>query len=353
MPALPKPIPKIDYPAHLDLMWSKHKKARQPNAPTVVSLFSGCGGSSLGYSMAGYCERLAVEWNDPAVAVFKENFPDVPVWHGDIKKLSVNECMDLARLSGPGELDLLDGSPPCQGFSLSGNRNISDSRNYLFKEYLRLLSGLKPKAIVIENVPGLVFGKMRIVFAEIMRELRNCGYIAAARVVNAMYFHVPQSRRRLFIIGADASKYDSISHMQAESQPISVLDGLKGVEDDGFPLSPILSNIASSLKFGEGGEAVAGRSHWFNTKRLNPMLPCSPLLAGGGSCEVLHWSEQRKLGSCECAAIASFPREFKWLGQPRTPLKLMGNCVPPLMAEAIGRHVRRTLLDGREGVGGI
>jgi len=79
----------------------------------MISLFAGCGGSSLGYSMAGYRELLAVEWDDHAVETFGLNFPDVPVWHGDIADLSVEKCLELARLR-PGELDVLDGSPPCE-----------------------------------------------------------------------------------------------------------------------------------------------------------------------------------------------------------------------------------------------
>jgi DNA (cytosine-5)-methyltransferase 1 len=83
-------LPKIeDYPAFLEACWQEHLKPWEPDAPTVISLFAGCGGSSLGYSMAGYRELLAVEWDDNAVGTFKLNFPDVPVWHGDIAELSV------------------------------------------------------------------------------------------------------------------------------------------------------------------------------------------------------------------------------------------------------------------------
>jgi hypothetical protein len=93
-------------------------------------MFAGCGGSSLGYSMAGYRELLAVEWDDHAVETFKANFPDVPVFHCDIAKLSVEEALRLTSLQ-PGELDVLDGSPPCQGFSTAGKRKMDDGRNQL------------------------------------------------------------------------------------------------------------------------------------------------------------------------------------------------------------------------------
>ncbi len=94
-----------DYPAFLEACWQEHLKPKAKDAPTVISLFAGRG-SSLGYSMAGYRELLAVEWDDHAVETFKLNFPDIPVWHGDIAKLSVEECLRITGLQ-PGELDVL------------------------------------------------------------------------------------------------------------------------------------------------------------------------------------------------------------------------------------------------------
>ncbi len=195
------PYPKtMSYLEILESAWQDHLKPRELDAPTVISLFTGGGGSSLGYSMAGYRELLAVEWDDNAVETFKLNFPDVPVYHGDIAKLSVDECTKLADIE-PGELDLLDGSPPCQGFSTAGKRILNDPRNQLFREYVRLLRGLKPKVFVMENVSGLVKGKMKLVFAEIMRELKASGYQVKCQLMNAKYFYVPQSRERLIFIG--------------------------------------------------------------------------------------------------------------------------------------------------------
>ena len=125
-----------DYPAYLEDRWNEHLQPRAADAPTVISLFAGCGGSSLGYSMAGFRELLAVEWDDHAVATFRLNFPDVPVYHGDIAKLSVEECLRLAGIE-PGELDVLDGSPPCQGFSTAGKRRMDDGRNRVCREIRR------------------------------------------------------------------------------------------------------------------------------------------------------------------------------------------------------------------------
>ena len=195
-----QPDSKINYPAILAEAWQQHLAPREADAPTVVSTFAGCGGSSLGYSMAGYRELLAVEWDDNAVQTFRLNFPGVPVYHGDIAKLSVGQCLSMTGLE-PGQLDVLDGSPPCQGFSTAGKRQMDDPRNSLFREFVRLLRGLRPRAFVMENVSGLVKGKMKLVFAEIMRELKASGYKVKCRLLNAMYYNVPQSRQRLIWVG--------------------------------------------------------------------------------------------------------------------------------------------------------
>ena len=159
MSKLRSQLPKIDnYPEYLNKMWDKHLEPKPDNAPTVISTFAGCGGSSLGYSMAGYKELLAVEWDNNAVETFRLNFPDIPIYHGDISKLSVDECISVTGIK-PGELDILDGSPPCQGFSTAGKRNIDDSRNQLYREYIRLLKGLRPKIFVWKMLPVWCAGK--------------------------------------------------------------------------------------------------------------------------------------------------------------------------------------------------
>ena len=188
------------YKETLDAAWAEHLAPRAADAPTVISTFAGGGGSSLGYSMAGFREVLAVEWDDNAAATFRLNFPHVPLFHGDIAKLSVEQALKMSGLQ-PGELDVFDGSPPCQGFSTAGKRDFGDKRNQLFKEYVRLLRGLAPKTFVMENVSGMVKGDMKLMFAEILRELKAAGYAVKARLLNAMYFGVPQSRERMIFIG--------------------------------------------------------------------------------------------------------------------------------------------------------
>ena len=209
---------KVDYPAILEEAYQQMIAPRAADAPTVLSTFAGGGGSSAGYHMAGFREVLAVEWDDNAVETLRLNFPDLDIYHGDIAKLSVEEALQRTGLQ-PGDLDVLDGSPPCQGFSTAGKRAMDDDRNQLFREFVRLLRGLRPKVFVMENVSGMVKGKMKLVFAEIMRELKGSGYKVSARLLNAMYFHVPQSRQRLIFVGVRDDLGIEPSHPKAQSRP--------------------------------------------------------------------------------------------------------------------------------------
>ena len=168
--------------------------------PTIVSLFAGCGGSSLGYKQAGYDVRLAVEWDTGAADVYRRNFPETNVFEGDIADLTAEEALRATALE-PGELDVLDGSPPCQGFSTAGSRKFSDTRNRLFEEYVRMVVVFKPKMLVMENVSGLRKGKMKLIFAEMTKALKDAGYKVSCRELNAWWYGVPQDRRRLIWVG--------------------------------------------------------------------------------------------------------------------------------------------------------
>jgi DNA (cytosine-5)-methyltransferase 1 len=190
----------MTYPEILDAAWVDHLAPRRSDAPTVVSLFAGCGGSSLGFSMAGYRELFAVEWDKHAVRTFRENFPGVVLHEGDITKLSDDEALRLAGVQ-LGEVDVLQGSPPCQGFSTAGKRDMTDPRSQFYLDYVRFLQAFRPKAFVMENVSGLVKGKMKLIFTDILKVLKACGYQVRVKLMNAMYFQVPQSRERLIFIG--------------------------------------------------------------------------------------------------------------------------------------------------------
>jgi len=335
-----------DYPAYLKACWQEHLASRADDAPTVISTFAGCGGSSLGYSMAGFRELLAVEWDDNAVTTFKLNFPDVSVYHGDIAKLSVAQCLEMTNLL-PGQLDVLDGSPPCQGFSTTGKREFDDERNQLFREYVRLLRGLHPKVFVMENVSGMVKGKMKLIFAEILRELKASGYQVSARLLDAVYFGVPQFRERLIFIGVRDDLKIMPSHPAAQTIPITVGEAWQEVRDENAPhLSPKLASFIGKIPvWGDGSDVFRNRIH-FSTMRLDMQRPSRTLTKnnyGSFACHV-HPNGQRAITTAEAKRIASFPDSYQFPGNYKESIECMGNCVPPLFMRAIARHIRSEIL---------
>jgi len=383
MPKLQSRLPQIkDYPAHLDKMWDKHIQPREDDAPTVISLFAGCGGSSLGYSMAGYKELLAVEWDNNAVETFKLNFPDVPIHHGDICNLSVDEVLKITGLK-PGELDILDGSPPCQGFSTAGKRSFDDSRNQLFKEYIRLLRGLQPKVFVMENVSGMVKGKMKLIFVEILKELKASGYQVSARLMNTMWFGVPQSRQRLIFIGIRNDLGSEPAHPGAQFIPIPIKQVLPGCiaikgqsinpwidenrpaptipktnfgyeckRDNSFTLPKSYKEWSSKVKPGQSVGKIHPKGFGFNMVKLDNEKPSVTLTkTHTPAVGLLHPLEDRFLSIPEVMRISAFPDPFQFPIQTtalKTRMKawgLMGNSVPPLFMEAIARHIKINILD--------
>mgnify|MGYP007071576347 CR=1 FL=1 len=328
-----------DYPALLNEAWAQAHAPREPNAPTVISTFAGCGGSSLGYHMAGFRELLAVEWEQNAADTFRLNFPHVPLYHGDIAKLSVEECLRLANIA-PGELDVFDGSPPCQGFSTAGKREIGDARNQLFREYCRLLEGLRPRAFVMENVSGMVKGDFKIVFAEILRTLKGCGYRVKARLLNAMFFGVPQSRERMIFVGIREDIGREPSHPAGWSVPVTAGNACLGVPASASrKMSARALSIWPTLKPGQDGDVhTPGKD--FSIHKVSPDRPLPTIrkeqTSGNGQ---MHWSCPRWLTMRELARCGSFPDLFSFT-DPAEGVRRVGNSVPPLLMRSIALHVR-------------
>ena len=313
------------------------------NKFTVISTFSGCGGSSLGYKLAGGKVLLAVEMDDNAVETYKLNFKDTPVYHGDIHNLTVEKVFEITGLK-PGELDIFDGSPPCQGFSTAGKREFCDPRNQLYNEYIRLLKGLKPKVFVMENVSGLVKGKMKLIFKDILTELKKAGYNVKVRLMNAKYYNVPQNRQRLIFIGVRNDLGIEPTHPNPESKIITVKEALKDIEDNGKPLTPEASKYYSKMKYGESASKYHPKGHLFGLIKLDPNKPSPTLTRYAGASKIVHWKEPRFIGLIERSSLASFPKEFKWIGKWEDIYNRQGNSVPPNFMKAIANHIYKEIL---------
>jgi DNA (cytosine-5)-methyltransferase 1 len=248
------------------------------------------------------------------------NFPETPTFAYDIAKLSVEECCRLAQVL-PGQLGILDGSPPCQGFSMIGGHDFADRRNRLYEEFVRLLRGLRPKAFVMENVSGMVKGHNKLIFADCLKELKASGYRVRARLLNVAYFGVPQARKRIIFVGVREDLGIEPSHPRAQGAPQTVRQAL-GLLGEGA--------IKSDNQF-------RNRDPWRSIDQPCPALTKhAPLLVLDG--------DVRPLTPTECGVLNGFPADFRW---GKSAHRLIGNAVPPRFMRALAEHVRDNVL-GRQ-----
>jgi DNA (cytosine-5)-methyltransferase 1 len=322
--------------------------------PSVISLFAGCGGSSLGYKWAGFKELLAIEWDKNAVDTFKLNFPEVPIWKRDIKEIAAKEILTSCNIK-EGDLSVLDGSPPCQGFSTAGKRIVKDERNDLFKEYIRLIEGLSPKMFVMENVSGMIKGKMKGRFNQILNTLKNTDYIVKCKLLNAANYGVAQSRQRLIFVGKrkDIKKDFNWPAVQGNVKTTrDVFSELSNIQDEEInhtwiDESPKGKNTKTYhlAKRAKQGQKYAGHQKRIKYNEPAPTickpssdkLKISPYLRNSHC----HPEYTRTLSVRELARIGSFPDDFKFLREGGADR--IGNSVPPLLMKAIAMQVQKTL----------
>ena len=171
--------------------------------PIGIDLFSGAGGLSLGFEQAGFDIVAAVDIDPVHCAVHHFNFPNAAVIPRSVDNLSADEIRAAALIGGR-TIDCVFGGAPCQGFSLIGHRALDDPRNGLVRHFVRLVAELRPRTFVFENVKGLTVGRHRAFLEELVAEFEDMGYAVRLpwKVLNAANHGTPQSRERLFVLGA-------------------------------------------------------------------------------------------------------------------------------------------------------
>lgn len=284
---------------------------------TVISLFAGCGGSSLGYKMAGYKELLAIDFNKNAIETFKLNFPEISIWQRDITKIKGQEILDFCKIN-KGDLDILDGSPPCQGFSTADKRKVTDSRNDLVNEYIRLVSEIEPKVFIMENVSGMVKGKMKGLFIEYVKKMKELNYNVKIKLLNAKYYNVPQSRQRLIFIGVRKDLNKEAVFPIANRKLITV----KEVEKEDK-----IQAIYSKKRY---GDKIASKNQ-----------PAPTIV----SLDRLFKNKDYMYGIESLKAFQSFPSSFQLIGTFIQKKDRIGNSVPPLFMKAISETIRKEILE--------
>lgn len=340
---------KTKPPFHIPTM--KEIESIPKNGLTVVSTFSGAGGSCLGYRMAGFRVLWASEFIPAAAEIYTANHPDTPLDTRDIREVQADEILQSISKK-TGELDLLDGSPPCAAFSDSGRRHKGWNmvKKYsqthqriddLFFEYARLLKGLMPKVFIAENVAGLVKGKCKGYFLEILDALKTCGYRVVAKLLDAQWLGVPQTRSRLIFQGIR----NDLCVDPVFPRPMPYRYSFREATD-GLKKEPRHLLVGNTLKHWENTPPghffakVTGQS-FFNHFRLNHHLPCPCVTTR----RCLHHPDiPAYLSIAEIKRCATFPDDFQLVGSPTQQWERIGRAVPPLMMKAIAEVIRDEIL---------
>ena len=334
-------------------------KLRATNGYNLVSTFSGCGGSCLGFEIAGYNPLRAHEFISAAADTYRANHPGTPVDTRDIREVNTDDILTAINLR-PGELDVLEGSPPCSSFSTAGNRQTdwgkvktysdgAQRSDDLFFEFSRLVNGLQPKVFVAENVSGLVKGSAKGYFFEILASLKQCGYAVEARLLDAQWLGVPQARQRLIFVGVRNDLGLAPVFPTPNEYRYTIRDAFQNV-----PGAKTVEEEAPSIeRFAIGREwhrTAVGKtnSKYFQLTRTDPNKPSPTVTATAGiagAAGVTHFNEPRKFSIPELRRLCSFPDDFQLTGTFPQRWERLGRAVPPLMMYAVAKTIQTEILD--------
>ena len=334
-----------------------------------IDLFSGAGGLLRGFMDAGFDPVLSVEMWKPAVDTHKTNYPEVPLWDRDIRSISNEEISKFA-----GNVDVIVGGPPCQGFSTIGKRLVKDPRNELVFEFIRFVNTIQPKAFLMENVRGLLSSDGGKIKRAIQEEFIRIGYNVISDVLCAADFGVPQMRNRVFFLGIrkDLEIQPSFPMpTNTKENYVTVGDAINDLlgKENQFPNhipmkhNPIVEARISCIKEGEGipadglPEAVShgSRSDYKNNeiknfshvyRRLSRYKPATTMVPGHNAFP-LHPVANRSLTVREAARIQTFPDDVVFCGTRQDQCIQVGNAVPTLLAKKIAEQIA-ILLSSKE-----
>ena len=353
--------------------------ASSQNKFNVISTFAGGGGSSTGYRLAGGKILCINEFVQEARNTYNENYPDTPILPDDIKELTGQHLLDAAGIKA-GEVDILDGSPPCSAFSVAGamvqgghSKGFKQTKKYsdgkkieniedLFFEFLRVAEEIKPKVIVGENVAGLTMGEAKQYYYKITNEFEKIGYDVSSMVLDSSHYGVPQTRKRLIFIGVreDVTTAIGLTFMNIAgvfpekfSEAITCGDAFSDLQYDEEEIKMLTEKFSKGSHFETASKmpkdpdkVLTGcdyhpKGHHFNMKRISRHKPAPTITASGGC---IHWEEMRKLALCETQRAMSLPDDFKLTGKWEQKSERMGRMVPPLMMKAIADSIYEKVL---------
>lgn len=306
--------------------------------PTVVSLFTGCGGSDAGVIKAGFDVIMANDIIPYAKDVYIANHPETDYVLGSVAKIETFP-----------KSDLLVGCYPCQGFSQGGVRKADSTINYLYLEFARALNTIKPKAFIVENVSGMVRSNYKHLLEHQIKVFSEAGYNVKYKVLNAAEYGVAQERKRIFIVGIRADfgltyQFPDITHGIGLPDPYLTIKDAIG----DLPLWP-------------EGEYYNYDFHWYymsrdrrrdwsepsktivSNPRHMPLHPVSPIMTKHGDDKWAFTTEEkaRRFSYREAARLQGFSKDFAFPETENTSLdmkyKVVGNAVPPPLFEAVAK----------------
>lgn len=362
-----------------------YKKAYEPKQKNLkgISLFSGCGGLDLGFEAAGIDIVGHVEIWDAANKIYQENFTNSRLLEKDINDVKKEDIEKWKEKFG--DIDIIIGGPPCQGFSLAGKRDPEDARNKLYKQYVHVVAGIRPKVFVFENVAKMTSMKTKsgkLFLEEILSEFESVGYTVVHKIVNAYEYGVPQSRERVILVGVRNSLRNKFVFNRApfgeedKSGQMTLFDSIQ-------PIRTFRSATGDLEKLENGEMSSNDPLHWaivhpqhviewlvdvpegmsahenpnpekrppsgFNTtyKRNVWDEPCSTISTNFNmisGCKNVHPTSTRSLTIREATRVQSFPDEFVFCGKWGDVRKAIGNAVPPLLAYEIAKEIIQQVL---------
>jgi DNA (cytosine-5)-methyltransferase 1 len=353
--------------------------------PKVISLFSGAGGLDYGLEAAGFTFGAGVEVDSDCTATLSQSRPDWRVLNRSIFDVSSQELLALATAK-KAEVDLVAGGPPCQPFSKAGYwasgdaRRLSDPRADTLGAYLRVVREILPKVMLLENVEGLKYAGKDEGLQLLLRELdeinrtEGTSYVPFVKVLNAADFGVPQLRERVFVVAHREGlpfAFPKPTHVSADSESdttgkalephrtawdalgdLELADELdlsvRGKWADLLPSIPEGSNYLHHTDRGKGLPLFGWRRrYWTFLLKLAKNRPSWTIQAQPGpAVGPFHWSN-RRLSTRELSRLQTFPENVKIVGQRGSAQRQLGNAVPSLLAEVIGRAIRHQLLGQR------
>lgn len=327
----------------------------------VYGLFTGGGGLDIGFKEAGFEIIGASDIWKESEKTMNLNYPEIPFICKDITTLTSNDILESTNGVKP---DVIIGGPPCQGFSVMGDKNSADPRNVLFESYVRLVDDLEPKCFVFENVKGIKSMFKGRYLNMVANSFSKIGYDIYLKVLNSKDYGVPQKRERVIIVGTKINNL--FKYPPHSSDSIGVLKSKKNVQeaigdlvkkDENFPNHLALTHGEIVLKryklIPEGGKLPPPdelpieirRKNFGNTYVRLHREKLAPTMVPGNNAFPVHPTLDRSLTPREAARIQTFPDEHIFTGARKEQCILVGNAVPPLMGAHIARELKNHILD--------